>query len=117
MNDREGYSMKATILFAALTLVAGLASADGHREGPGKKGDRLKRMQEHLQLTDEQVEQIREIRSNGGSREDVRAVLNEEQIQLMEEHRARRATHGGPHPHGGGEGRKQPAEQESPADS
>ena len=97
--------MKYLAIVASLALASSLAIAEGHRgEGQGKHGERLKRMQQHLQLTDEQVEQIREIRRNGGNREDVRAVLTEEQIQKMEEHRARRAAqggHGGPHKWGG----------------
>ena len=41
-------------------------------------------------LSDEQAAEIREIRANGGSREDVRAVLTDEQRVLMDEHRANR---------------------------
>ena len=93
--------MRALVLLSGLALVTSLAVAEGHRGGgEGKRGHHLKRMQEHLQLSDEQVEQIREIRRNGGTRDDVRAVLTEEQVQLMEEHRARRKGQGGPH--GGG---------------
>ena len=36
-------------------------------------------MQAHLGLSDEQAEQIKSIREAGGSREEVRAVLTEEQ--------------------------------------
>jgi len=58
-----------------------------------KRGNRLERMKEHLALTDEQVEQIQEIHEQGGSREEVHAVLTEEQQAKMEkakkEHRGK----------------------------
>ena len=40
------------------------------------------------------VSEIREIRANGGTREDVRAVLSDEQRTQLEEHRARRKAKG-----------------------
>ena len=73
--------------------MTGAAMAEDHG---GRRGDRLARMQEHLQLTDEQVAQIRSIRENGGSREEVHAVLNDTQRAQLEEHRANhRGKHGG----------------------
>ncbi len=45
-------------------------------------------MRQHLNLSDEQVSQMREIRQNGGSREEVHAVLTDEQRTQLEEHRA-----------------------------
>ena len=45
----------------------------------GKRAQRMTRMQAHLELTDEQVAQMREIREQGGSREDMHAILTEEQ--------------------------------------
>ncbi|MDG2410864.1 MAG: hypothetical protein P8M21_03395 [Halioglobus sp.] len=45
----------------------------------GPSGERARRMQAHLGLSDEQAEQIKSIREAGGSREEVRAVLTEEQ--------------------------------------
>jgi Spy/CpxP family protein refolding chaperone len=45
----------------------------------GSSGERAQRMQAHLGLSDEQAEQIKSIREAGGSREEVRAVLTEEQ--------------------------------------
>lgn len=57
-----------------------------HRQGGGG-GDRLARMQRNLGLTDDQVRQIREIRERGGSREEIREVLTEEQRLMMQERR------------------------------
>ena len=42
-------------------------------------GDRTRRMKTHLGLSDEQAEQMKSIREAGGSHEEVRAVLTEEQ--------------------------------------
>ena len=52
-----------------------------------QKGPNLERMQQHLDLTDAQVEEIRQIKAQGGSREDIKAVLTEEQQQKMQQHR------------------------------
>jgi Spy/CpxP family protein refolding chaperone len=49
--------------------------------------ERLKRMREDLDLTDEQVAQIKEIRENNGSREEIQAVLTEEQREKARQHR------------------------------
>lgn len=54
------------------------------------KGPNLERMQQHLGLSDEQVAQIRQIKAEGGSREDIEAVLTDEQRQKMVEHRKQR---------------------------
>ena len=79
------------ILTAA--LFAGPALAEGQG---GKRGDRFARMQEHLQLSDEQVAEMRSIRENGGSRGEVYAVLNDTQRAQLEEHRANhKGRHGG----------------------
>ena len=79
--------MKKTVLMLTTTLMisAGIASA-----GPGNRPDfetRLSRMQEHLQLSDEQVEQMREIHAQGGGREEIRSVLTEEQRTMAKKHR------------------------------
>ncbi|MEJ2384205.1 MAG: hypothetical protein P8Y54_07370, partial [Xanthomonadales bacterium] len=72
----------------AITLGAS-ASPSG---GKGLRGDapRLSKLQDVLGLSDEQVTEIRAIRANGGSRDDVRAVLSEEQRTMLDTHRARR---------------------------
>ena len=85
--------MKYLVYFAGLLLASSLVLAEGHRGGDAQgqqRAQRMQRMQEHLQLSDTQVAEIRSIRENGGSREDVRAVLTDEQRTLMKEHRAKR---------------------------
>ena len=69
-----------------LALIAGASAALAQRGDPEQ---RLQRMQEHLDLTAEQVQQIRDIREAGGGREEIQAVLTDEQRATMEEHRAR----------------------------
>lgn len=88
--------MKALIFTLGLLMAstAALAERDGgeHR-GPG--ADKKARMQQELGLSEEQMEQIREIREQGGTREDVHAILTEEQQakakELRETHEAKRA--------------------------
>ena len=50
----------------------------------------MARMKKHLELSDEQVEDIRKIRQEGGSREDVRAVLTPEQQRKSDDARKNR---------------------------
>ena len=72
--------MKVLILALSLTLVSSAVLAQSEDEPPsGNKVAKLERMQNNLGLTDEQVEQMRDIRQEGGSREDMNAVLNPEQ--------------------------------------
>ncbi len=66
----------------------GAVLTEDQRSKMGKhrgSNEQVKKMQEHLNLSDEQVSQIRDIRSNGGSREDVANVLTEEQLSQMKE--------------------------------
>ena len=76
-----------------VAMAAGNVYANEDHRGKGPQGgdrkERMERMREHLELSDAQVEQIREIRQNGGGREEVRAVLTEEQQAKMDAARAR----------------------------
>jgi Spy/CpxP family protein refolding chaperone len=97
-----------------MILLATTAHAKPERNGDGQGrpegADRVGRMQQNLGLSDEQVRQIREIRENNGSREEIRAVLTEEQRGLMKEHRKHRQG-------SGGQGRSAPpAEEGQPSD-
>lgn len=66
-----------------------------------KHAGKLERMQEELELTDEQLAEMREIRESGGSRKDMHAVLTDEQQAKFEELRAQRKGKRGKGPHGG----------------
>ena len=72
---------------------------DGDRQGQGEGrrggGDRMARMQDRLGLSDDQVSQMQEIRERGGNREDMRAVLTEDQRAQIDAHRAQRKHQGG----------------------
>lgn len=69
------------------------AKAEQMRKSHGKRGgDKLARMQQHLGLSDEQVAEMRTIRDNGGSREEMNAVLTDEQRAQLDQMRQR---HGG----------------------
>ena len=78
---------KILILILAMAMTSGATLADDEK-GKQRKGDRMARMQQNLDLSDEQVAQIRQIRDNGGSKEEFLAVLTEEQIELMKKRRA-----------------------------
>lgn len=91
-----------TAVIAAALVAAPLAFAEG--KGNGQKGGehrakhRAAHMQEQFGVSDEQLAQMREIRSNGGSREDVRAVLSDDQRSQMEQWRKDHPRSGqGPH--------------------
>jgi Spy/CpxP family protein refolding chaperone len=87
-----------TLLLMSLSATAyaqseqhGDQQGQGQNKGQGQKqsrgGDHLVRMQKNLGLTDQQVAQMRQIRENGGSREEMRSVLTDEQRVLMQERR------------------------------
>lgn len=59
-----------------------------------RKGERASRMKEHLGLSDEQAAQIRAIRKEGGSREEIRAVLTPEQQAKLDEARGKHQGEG-----------------------
>lgn len=73
-----------TSAICSLLVMAGSAYA-GHSGNGGD--DRFERMRQHLQLTDEQVAEMRRIREEGGSREEMRAVLTDEQRARAQEAR------------------------------
>ena len=87
---------KALTIILGLALASSMALAEKPEGGRGK-GDpeqRLQRMQQHLDLSDEQVSQIRDIQANGGGREEIRGVLTEDQQARVREHRQhRKARH------------------------
>ena len=86
--------MRLTAVVLSLALVAGSGVALAGGKGPGG----LVRLQEALELTDELVEEIRRIRESGGTREDVDAVLTEEQRAKADQMRKSHRSKG---PHGG----------------
>ena len=87
--------MKAIILTLGLLMTA--TSALAEREGGPNAGDRdghRARMQQELGLSEEQIQQMREIQEQGGSREDMRAVMTEEQqAKAQELRKSRKGDH------------------------
>jgi Spy/CpxP family protein refolding chaperone len=93
--------MKQRITALSLALVSSVALAQpaaapaGGSQGDGKAPP-IVHMQNDLGLTDEQVKKMREIRDQGGSREDMQAVLTPEQrakvVGLRKEHMGERAA-------------------------
>jgi Spy/CpxP family protein refolding chaperone len=68
--------------------IASAATFADDEEAKQGDGDRMALMQKNLGLNDEQVAQIRQTRDNGGSREEILAVLTDEQRALLKERRA-----------------------------
>ncbi|MEZ5573948.1 MAG: hypothetical protein R3E64_18325 [Halioglobus sp.] len=91
--------MRNTILALGLVLTSSLALAQsaGNPESdakPVQKPPRMERLQNDLGLTDEQVQKMREIRDNGGSREEMQAVLTPEQrVKAMQFRKERKGEH------------------------
>lgn len=96
-----------SILLLAFTTSAAWAQPHGKGMGPGMRGQspRMQHAQQNLGLSQEQVDQIGMIRRNGGGRDEIRAVLTEEQRAMMDEHRAARQGQGGPGNRGNRPGR------------
>jgi Spy/CpxP family protein refolding chaperone len=87
---------KSLIIILGLALASSMALAEKSQgdRGKGNPEQRMQRMQKHLDLSDQQMSQMREIRANGGGREEMRGVLTEEQQAKAREHRqARKARH------------------------
>jgi Spy/CpxP family protein refolding chaperone len=72
--------MRAFILALSMVVASSSVVAQSESASPGiARVAKLQQMKNNLGLTDEQVNQMREIRQAGGTREDVRAVLSPEQ--------------------------------------
>jgi Spy/CpxP family protein refolding chaperone len=87
------------ILILGMALASGATFA-GDEAGKQGGGDRLAKMQQNLDLSDEQVAQLRQIRDNGGDKEQILAVLTDEQLETMKKRRAQMKGKGrkGRHP-------------------
>ncbi len=79
---------KILTLILCLTMTSSVTFAQDKRGEQGN-GDRMARMQKNLDLTDQQVTEIRRIRDSGGRKEEIMAVLTEEQLAIMRERRAK----------------------------
>jgi len=73
------------VLCLAMTSIVTFADEVKSTQGDA---DRMARMQQNLGLSDQQVAQIRQIRDSGGSKEEILAVLTEDQLELMKKRRA-----------------------------
>ena len=78
---------KVLTLVLCLAMTTAVTFADEEKSKQGN-GDRMAKMQQNLGLNDEQVAQMRQIRDNGGSKEEILAVLTEDQLEIMKKRRA-----------------------------
>ena len=91
---------KALILTACLAIVFAAGGAHAGKGPPMDEAERiarLERMKSHLELTDEQVAEIKQIRAEGGGREEIRGALTNEQQEKWDKHRQ---AHKGKHQKG-----------------
>ena len=77
-----------TLAITLAILLASTAALAGEGKYGGDRAEHRARMQQELGLSDEQMEEMRQIREQGGSREDMHAVLTDEQQDKMREIRA-----------------------------
>ena len=83
----------ALVAVAIISVSLGAVACEGGKQRPSKE-ERLSRMQQHLNLSEDQVSQIRGIHENGGGREDIAAVLTEDQRQQMRDfHTSKQGKH------------------------
>ena len=96
--------MLKEIVAVTAVVIMGLslaATAAGEKREKPTKEERLVRMQEHLNLSDDQVDEIRSIHSNGGGRDEINATLTDDQREQLknfrksgkEEHHGRMREH------------------------
>ena len=85
---------KLLVLILAMSMASATTFAEDE-ENKSAMTDRMARMQKNLGLSDEQVAQIRQIRDNGGGKEEILAVLSDEQLELMKKRRAEMKGKGG----------------------
>ncbi|MEP5569746.1 MAG: hypothetical protein ABJN62_18020 [Halioglobus sp.] len=77
-------------------LTAGVAFAGhGGQMSEEDRAERMAKMKAHLELSDEQVAEMKQIRADGGNREDIRAVLSDEQAEKWDEARQKHRQKGG----------------------
>jgi len=82
-----------TLLLVAVMSMPYAALAEGGK--PPMTDKQLNKMQVRLQLNDDQVVEMRQIRDDGGTRKDMRAVLNDEQKARAKELRKEHKEKGG----------------------
>jgi hypothetical protein len=96
--------MKVQLVTVLLTLLLGapLVLAEKTRTD-NRRGQHRAHTQEKFGITDQQFSKMREIRQNGGSREDAHAIRSDEQRATLrkwrEENAARGPGHGGKRTH------------------
>ena len=99
----------ASTLFLVLSATTVMAKGNqgGNRQGNPGNGNRGVQMQQMLGLSDGQMTQMREIRRNGGSREDMHSVFTNEQRATMEKYRSQNRSQGKGYGYGRGRGYQQ----------
>lgn len=79
---------------AVLTPEQRAKAAQLRQSQKGDRAGRMARVQQELGLSDEQMEKMNEIKRNGGTREEMRAVMTPEQQAKFDAMRSKRSVHG-----------------------
>jgi len=82
------------LLILSTTAVSAKGNQGGNRQSNSGYGNRGAQMHNKLGLSHEQMTQMRKIRDNGGSREEMHGVLTREQRATMEKYRSQRNPQG-----------------------
>jgi len=82
--------MKYSVTLLLLAVMSAPLTALAKEEKPAITDKQLDKMQERLQLTDQQVSEMRKIRDDGGTNKDIRAVMNDEQKAQAQEMKKKR---------------------------
>ena len=75
-----------TLLLLAVMSTPLMTFAEGEKTSLNDK--QLNKMQSRLELSDDQMTEMREIRDDGGTKQEIRAVLNDEQKAKAKELRS-----------------------------
>jgi len=75
------------ILTLSATAVMAKGNQGGYRQSSPGYGNRGAQMHEKLGLSNEQITQMRKIRANGGSRQEMHGVLTNEQRATLQQYR------------------------------
>lgn len=77
--------MKKAILLLIITILSSSNLIAKEGEKPPISDKRLAKMQQQVELSDEQIAEMRRIRDEGGSKQEMRSVLTKEQRQTLKE--------------------------------
>ena len=79
--------MTLALILTLVSLATPLAAAEDKKL---MSDARLEKIQKQLELSDDQISEMKNIKDNGGTRKEIRAVLTKEQRMQLKEAKAKR---------------------------